>query len=166
MTNRQIKILFGVCIGLYMALVCFNNITDHVSNFRFVRMVAGMDDVFSKESTGWRAVKNDTLHHIMYLFIIACELTITCMVVTGTYKMMKQLKSEAAEFHRAKKWLRTGLALGVVLWFGMFISIGGEWFLMWQSKEWNGQFTAFFLTICFLLFLIYLDTGEERPIST
>jgi len=54
-----------------------------------------------------------------------------------------------------------GIAMGILLWFVFFIIIGGEWFLMWQSKNWNGQANAFFLTISFLLFLIYLNQPDR-----
>jgi len=139
MNNRLIKILFGASIGLYMLLVCFNNMTDYDSNFQFVKMVSGMSDVFSKEKNGWRSITSDTLHHAMYLLIIA---------------------SGAEEFKHSKKLLSLGLSMGVMLWFTLFISIGGEWFLMWQSKNWNGERTAFLLSICFLLFLIHLNQDD------
>jgi predicted small integral membrane protein len=161
MNNRLIKILFGASIGLYMSIVCFNNITDYDSNFQFVRMVSRMTDVFSKEKTGWRSINSDILHHIMYLFIIAWELTIAILSITGIFKMINMLKAGATEFNQSKKLLTTGLSFGVVLWFGMFITIGGEWFLMWQSKNWNGQNTAFSLCICFLLFLIHLNQRDD-----
>ena len=160
MDNRLIKILFGALTGFYMTIVCFNNITDYNSNFQFVRMVSGMSDVFSKDKTGWRAINNETLHHIIYMFIIVLELTITILTISGVLKMLQKLKSSTVEFNRAKKLLMTGMTLGVILWFGIFITIGGEWFLMWQSKNWNGQNTAFFLTICFLLFLIHISKRD------
>jgi predicted small integral membrane protein len=159
MSNRLIKTIFGFLLGLYMTIVCFNNLTDYDSNFQFVRMVTGMDDVFSNAKTGWRSIHSETLHHIMYLFIIATELTIAFLTIAGSFKMVGKLKSETAVFNQTKKLLTTGLSLGVALWFGMFITIGGEWFLMWQSKNWNGQNTAFSLSICFLLFLLYI--GRE-----
>lgn len=161
MNTRLFKILFGAFIGLYIALVCFNNITDYDSNFQFVRMVSGMTDVFSNVRTGWRAVNSAVIHHIMYLFIIAWELTIAILIISGIFKMIRSLKANPPEFNQSKKLLATGLSLGVMLWFGMFIAIGGEWFLMWQSKNWNGQNTAFFLCICFLLFLIYLNQPDD-----
>ena len=161
MHNRLIKILFGACIGLYMLIVCFNNITDYYSNFKFVSMVSGMGDVFSKEKTGWRSITNETLHHIMYLFIIAWELTIAILTISGIFKMIQKLKSGTVEFNQSKRLLIIGLSLGVILWFGMFITIGGEWFLMWQSRNWNGQNTAFLLSICFLLFLIHLSQRDD-----
>ena len=161
MNNRQIKIVFGALIAFYMAMVCFNNITDYDSNFQFVGMVSGMGDVFSKDKTGWRAIHSDTLHHIMYAFIILLELTITILTLSGTLKMLRKLNSSSVEFNQAKKLILTGISLGVILWFGVFIAIGGEWFLMWQSKNWNGQNTAFFLTLCFLLFLIYISRPDD-----
>ena len=126
-----------------------------------LRMVSRMTDVFSKEKTGWRSINSDILHHIMYLFIIAWELTIAILSITGIFKMINMLKAGVTEFNQSKKLLTTGLSFGVVLWFGMFITIGGEWFLMWQSKNWNGQNTAFSLCICFLLFLIHLNQRDD-----
>jgi predicted small integral membrane protein len=160
MNNRLIKIFFGASVGLYMLLVCFNNIVDYDSNFQFVKMVSGMADVFSKEKNGWRSISRGTLHHIMYLFIIATEISIAVLVWAGVISMIKKLKSGADEFNLSKKLLLLGLSIGVILWFTLFIAIGGEWFLMWQSKNWNGQQTAFLLSICFLLFLIHLNQDD------
>jgi predicted small integral membrane protein len=120
-----------------------------------------MGDVFSKEKTGWRSMNSEGMHHIMYLFIITWELTITILTIAGIFKMIQKLKSDAAKFNQSKKLLITGISLGVILWFGMFITVGGEWFLMWQSKNWNGQNTAFLLSICFLLFLIHISQRDD-----
>ncbi len=68
--------------------------------------------------------------------------------------MISKFRATTTEFKNEKKYASYGLSLGVLLWFSVFIAIGGEWFLMWQSKSWNAQQTAFFLTCCFLLFLI------------
>jgi len=161
MQNRVIKILFGACVSIYMILVCFNNITDYETNHQFVCMVAGMDDVFSKAHTGWRAIHDNVLVHIMYNFIIGLEMIVAVLVIAGTLRMVRSFKASASGFTQSKRGLLIGVALGVVLWFGLFIAIGGEWFLMWQSKTWNGQQTAFFLTICFMLFLIYLNGHDD-----
>lgn len=161
MNNRLIKIIFGSLISLYMSIVCFNNLTDYDSNFQFIRMVSGMGDVFSREKTGYRSINSTAVHHFMYLFIIVLELTIAILSITGVFNMVRKVKSGAVEFNQSKKPLILGLALGVIVWFGMFITIGGEWFLMWQSKNWNGQNTAFLLSICFLLFLIYISQRDD-----
>jgi predicted small integral membrane protein len=42
------------------------------------------------------------------------------------------------------------------MWLVAFLEVGGEWFLMWQSKSWNGQETAFrmFTVIGIVLLLL------------
>ena len=55
--------------------------------------------------------------------------------------------------------------LGLLLWFVAFISVGGEWFLMWQSKLWNGQEAAFrmFTVIGIVFVLLVLPDTETQP---
>jgi predicted small integral membrane protein len=153
--SRLIKILFGAAVALYISIVCFNNIFDYNSNFPFVKMVSSMEDTFSKERNGWRAIGNPFMHHALFICIIVWELIIAAFLWFGVYRMLRNLKSSAAMFKSEKNYTAIGLSLGVLLWFTVFIAIGGEWFLMWQSKTWNAQTTAFFLTGSFLLFLIH-----------
>ena len=155
MNSRLIKLLFSCAVGLYISLVCFNNVFDYSSNFPFVSMVAKMEDTFSKEKNGWRSINNSFLHHVLFILIVTWELLIAVLVWVGSFKMIRKLRAPAIEFKNAKNYTSFGLSLGVLLWFIVFIAIGGEWFLMWQSKIWNAQNTAFFLTCSFLLFLIH-----------
>jgi predicted small integral membrane protein len=150
---RQIKILFAVVPALYMALVTFNNIADYPTNLGFVKAVFSMTDVFTGQANRWRAIEEDVLHQVAYLFILAVELTVAVFLAVGAFRMFKARSGEVGKFHHAGKLVSTGLAIGVVLWFGIFIGIGGEWFLMWQSEKWNAQATAFSLSAVFLLFL-------------
>ena len=34
------------------------------------------------------------------------------------------------------------LTLSLLMWLTAFLSVGNEYFLMWQSKEWTGQSIA------------------------
>lgn len=151
---RTIKILFAFITAVYMGLVTFNNITDYQSNFSFVRGVFSMKELSSGEVNSWRSVTEPFLHHAAYLLIIGMELSISVFLSLGAYRMFKVRGGDVNKFHSAGKFVSAGLALGVVLWFGIFLAIGGEWFLMWQSPKWNGQVTAFPLSIIFLLFLV------------
>ncbi|CAN5509717.1 DUF2165 domain-containing protein [soil metagenome] len=163
MSSRIIKILFNSAVGLYISLVCFNNIFSYSANFQFVSVIATMGDTFSKETNGWRSVNNVGLHHFLYISIITWELIIATLLWLGVFKMLKAYRTNAESFVKAKQFGAWGLSLGVLLWFTVFIAVGGEWFLMWQSKTWNALPTAFFLTICFLLFLIF-HNQDETPV--
>jgi predicted small integral membrane protein len=52
----------------------------------------------------------------------------------------------------------------VMLLFGAgFIAVGGEWFAMWQSKDWNGLDAAIrvFTLSGVVLLVVQLTTREE-----
>jgi predicted small integral membrane protein len=53
----------------------------------------------------------------------------------------------------------------ILLFFGGFIVIGGEWFQMWRSDDWNGLDPAFRNTMLALgtLILVHLPgTGTSK----
>jgi predicted small integral membrane protein len=50
-----------------------------------------------------------------------------------------------------------------MLWLLAFTTIGGEWFLMWQSRDWNGQQAAFRMFTTEALILILLLLPEAEP---
>ena len=57
-----------------------------------------MQDVLSKEKNGWRPINRGALHHAMYLFIIAWEIAISVLIITGVFRMITKLKSGTDEF--------------------------------------------------------------------
>ena len=161
MNGRLIKILFTCAVGLYISLVCLNNLIDYRSNFAFVSMVAKMQDTFSIQRNGWRSVHSGFLHHLFFIVIIVWEAVVAICLFVGTARMVSKFRSTAVDFKVANSFATYGFSLGVLLWFMVFIAIGGEWFLMWQSKTWNAQNTAFLLTACFLLFLLHHNQDES-----
>ena len=56
------------------------------------------------------------------------------------------------------------LTLGLLMRLVAFLSLGGEWFLMWQSKMRNGQDAAFlmFTVIGIVLLLVALPESEGQ----
>ena len=161
MNSRLIKILFAYTAGLYISLVCLNNLIDYRSNFAFVSMVVKMEDTFSLQRNGWRSVHSQWLQHLLFIVIIVWEGVIAICLFTGARNMVSKFHSSAVDFKAAKSFATWGFSLGVLLWFLVFIAIGGEWFLMWQSKTWNAQNTAFLLTTCFLLFLLHHNQDDN-----
>ena len=65
-------------------------------------------------------------------------------------------------FNRAKSFAVAGLTLGFLLWQVGFMSIGGEWFGMWQSKEWNGVPSAFRFLITIIAVLIFVAIPDQE----
>ena len=63
---------------------------------------------------------------------------------------------------RQKDVAVAGLVCGLALWFFGFLTVGGEWFQMWQSKTWNGEEAAFRFVTCIGLVLIFLGQRDDE----
>ena len=73
------------------------------------------------------------------------------------------LKKGAQQFAAAKNIAIAGLTLNLLLWLVAFLIVGGEWFLMWQSKTWNGQEAAFrMFTVIGIVLLLLVQPEDER----
>ena len=144
-----------------MTLVVFNNISDPDANYKFVRGVFSMEDVFSGEMNKWRAFHSDTWVLLGFIVIVSLETAIAFLLWRGSVGMLRAQRTGAQGYLKAKKYTTLGLGLGILLWFTFFITIGGEWFLMWQSEKWNALPTAFSLTIIFFLFLLFHQSHDH-----
>jgi predicted small integral membrane protein len=164
MTLRVAKMLLVFAVALFYAFVVFNNTTDYDSNYQFVRHVMMMDSTFPGNRGMWRAINTPALHTVFYVAIIAWEALTMLLCFVGGVKLAVTLRSTAAAFHSAKGPAIVGLTVGLLQWLVAFLSVGGEWFLMWQSKNWNGQdaaFRMFTVVGIVLLFLAQPDIEEQ-----
>jgi predicted small integral membrane protein len=157
---RVLQALFIASIGLFALLVTFNNLTDYGSNFAFVQHVLVMDTTFPGNSAMYRALTDPRLHHLAYAGIIAGEALTGLLCMAGAFRLAGALRADADAFHAAKALAFAGLGVGFLLWFVGFLVVGGEWFLMWQSEQWNGQEAAFRFVACIGLVLLLLAHKE------
>lgn len=165
MLIRLSHIVLVAAIGLYMALVVFNNLSDYGSNFDFVSHVLSMDDTFADNAGRWRAIPMPMMHHFAYIGIILTEIAIASLCMIGFVNMWKNRKSDIRAFQAAHSYAIGGLLLGIVLWFVGFVSIGGEWFLMWQSSTWNGTEVAMRNALLFSVILVYITRDIRSDVQ-
>jgi predicted small integral membrane protein len=145
--------------------VVLNNTTDYASNYQFVRHVLMMDSTFPGNHGMWRAINQPALHTAFYLSIIAWEMATMVLCWWGGIRMAAALRGTASAFHKSKGVAMVALTLSVLMWLVAFLSVGGEWFLMWQSKSWNGQDAAFrmFTVAGIVLLIVAIPDAEEQP---
>jgi predicted small integral membrane protein len=55
-----------------------------------------------------------------------------------------------------------GLMLGFLLWQLGFMTIGGEWFGMWQSSQWNGVPSAFRFVMVIAAVLVFVAMRDDE----
>jgi len=162
MTLRIAKVSLVFAVAIFYSLVVLNNTTDYDSNFQFVRHVLMMDSTFPGNRGMWRAINSPVWHSVFYLTIIAWETVTMILCWWGGFLMARALHQSATVFNQAKRVAISALTIGLLMWFVVFLSIGGEWFLMWQSKAWNGQDAAFrmFTVIGIVLLLVVQPESE------
>ena len=109
----------------------------------------------------YRSISSPSLWGAAYALIIAGE-GITALSFAGAAALLlRHLRSQAATFNRAKGLAAVAAGLGFLVWFFGFMVIGGEWFQMWQSSQWNGQEAAFRFYLTILAVLIFVMQKDE-----
>src|ERR1700687_4549975 len=165
MVVRLSKCALLLGVALFYTLVVFNNTTDYNSNYQFIRHVLMMDSTFPGNRGMWRALNSPAWHTVFYLSIITWEATTMILSWWGGIQLARTLRGSAAAFNQAKRFAIAALTLGLLMWFVAFLSVGGEWFLMWQSKTWNCQDAAFrmFAVVGIVLLLLAQPDTEGQP---
>lgn len=165
MITRTAKVLLLAGIALYYTLVVFNNLTDFDSNYQFVRHVLSMDSTFPGNHGLWRAIPSSGFHLAFYIGIISWEIVTGILLWWGVAGLLRAVRRPAAAFNSAKRVPIMALTLSLLMWLVAFLSVGGEWFLMWQSKTWNGQDAAFrmFTVLGIVLLIVLQPDTESQP---
>ena len=165
MTLRLAKILLIFAVAIFYTFVVLNNTTDFDSNYQFVRHILMMDSTFPGNRGMWRALNSPFEHQLFYLSIIAWESITMILCWWGGFRLTRALRATAEKFNQTKRVAVTALACALLMWMVAFLSVGGEWFLMWQSKSWNGQDAAFrmFTVIGIVLLLVAQPEREGQP---
>ena len=165
MTLRIAKTVLVFAVALFYSFVVFNNVADYNSNYQFIRHVLMMDSTFPGNQGMWRAINSPTTHTAFYISIIVWESVTVLLCWAGAIRLARALRATAAAFHQAKRTAILALTLSLLMWLVAFLSVGAEWFLMWQSKTWNGQEAAFrmFTIIALILILLIFPDTDQQP---
>ncbi|HSI00105.1 MAG TPA: DUF2165 domain-containing protein [Reyranella sp.] len=156
MTTRLVKVAMVASCALFALLVAFNNVVDYGSNYAFVAHTLSMDTTFGGNVLKGRAITSPAIWTTAYWLIIATEAATGLVLAFGALRLALALREPAGRFNAAKSAVGLGVGLGFLLWFTGFMVVGGEWFAMWQSKEWNGVPSAFRFDVILLLVLIFV----------
>ena len=157
---RLAKVAMIGSLAAYAFIVAYDNVVDYGSNYEFVRHVLSMDTTFPDNALMHRAITNESVWRVAYALIIAMEGLTALLLALGAAMLLGRLRSPAKVFNRSKVWAVAGLTVGFALWFLGFMVIAGEYFAMWQSKEWNGQEAAFRITTVILAVLIFVSLPD------
>ncbi|GHI90739.1 DUF2165 domain-containing protein [Streptomyces olivaceus] len=144
-------------LALYIALVAFGNITDFGTNRDFVRHVLAMDTTFKDDDLMWRAITSRGLQDTAYVAIIVWETVSAVALIYATWLWIRR------DTATARRMTTYGTLMLMLLFGAGFIGIGGEWFSMWQSGDWNGLEAATRVFLFSGVVLIVTHLPSDRP---
>jgi len=155
--TRIVKLVLLAGVAFFHSCVVFNNLTDFNSNYQFVRHVLMMDTTFPENHGMWRALTSPAADYSFYITIIVWETVTAILLWLGCVALVRAIRRPAMNFEAAKRIPVIALTLSLLMWLVAFISVGGEWFLMWQSNAWSGEETAFRdFTIVGIVLLVFM----------
>ncbi|WAU85604.1 DUF2165 domain-containing protein [Streptomyces sp. Qhu-G9] len=148
-------------VALYITFVAFGNITDFGTNQQFVQHVLSMDTTFKDDDLMWRAVESKGLQDAAYVAIIVWETIAALVLIWATVQWFRH------DHVNARRTSTIGLLMLMLLFGAGFLAIGGEWFAMWQSEDWNGLDAAMrvFLMSGVVLLVIHLPMDRAGDAS-
>lgn len=160
--DRRVKILMTGGLAVLCGLVAAGNIHDPGTNFQFVQHVLSMDTTLPSSAMADHALPNPILWRASFWLIVVGEGTTGILFALGTFELFRARNFKARDFHQAKRFVFAAAGCGFLIWFVGFLTVGAEWFAMWQSQIWNGQQQAFRIFASILLILIYVAQPDPE----
>ena len=130
---RMSKIALVVFVGLQGLFYGLNNIVNFKQAISFVTGVLPMEGHAAYPNAFGPAITWPPLIVATLCVIIIGELLIAGLSFKGAYDMVRARNGPSGMFNAAKKFAILGCAMALVVWFGMFLAVGGAYFQMWQT---------------------------------
>ena len=133
MAIRYIKILLILFVALFCLLYAIQNVVNLDAAFVFVSTVLSMDGHAAYPDSLGPAITAPALVWTALFIIILMEFAAGVLAGKGAWDMWNA-RSSTAEFNAAKGTAILGCGVALLVWFGLFSTIGGAYFQMWQTE--------------------------------
>ncbi len=108
----------------------------------------------------WRAIPSPAIQLAFFISIVLYEIATGLLLWTAGILLLRNLRSGVAAFNAVKKLGVLALTMSMLMWLTAFLTVGNEWFLMWQSKDWSGESAADHMFVIAGILLLYLVTPD------
>ncbi|HBQ48294.1 MAG TPA: hypothetical protein DD728_05320 [Hyphomonas atlantica] len=130
---RLSKIMLIVFVGLQGLFYALNNIVNFGAAKGFVQGVLPMEGNEAYPNAFGPGISSPALITIILCFIIVGELLVAAFSLRGAFDMVRVRSGSAERFNDSKTWAIMGCVMALLVWFGLFMVIGGAYFQMWQT---------------------------------
>jgi predicted small integral membrane protein len=161
---RMSKIVLVVFVGLQGLFYGLNNIVNFKQAVSFVTGVLPMEGHAAYPNAFGPAITWSPLIVATLCVIIMGELLIAGLSFKGAYDMVRARNGPSGMFNTAKTYAVLGCAMALIVWFGLFLAVGGAYFQMWQTDLGAAAMTgAFQYSVTSGLVLLFVNTPDTPP---
>ncbi len=154
---RILKIVTAVFVALLGLLHVIGNLANLQAAMGFVAVVTSAADQPYYAPYG-PPISSNVLHVAVLAMIIAGEAAVAALASAGVYRMLRSRVAPPDVFADATRPAVAACAVGMLVWFGLFIVIGEGYFMLWQSQAGAGPIAGAmrYGAVCgfFMLFLL------------
>lgn len=150
-----------IIIASFFSITVYNNVIDYQTNYPFIKHVMSMDTTFRTPALMHRAITNPSHHAIFYIIIVITQAISALCLWISICLLLRHLTSYT-NFINAKRYALGALFIGFLLYAGGFLVIGGQWFAMWQSSNWNAQMKAGLFINLIMFVLLFINSNEHE----
>ncbi len=159
---RILKLVLVLLPALQMFQIGINNALNFSGVLGETGYAMGMTGATLVPDMLWRATEHPVMIYGGSLFIVLTELLMACLLSFGAYQMWQARALDKASFNNAKRYALWGCLSGVVLFYGGFLMVAGNWFFLWATPAAGSLETAFrYATLILLIMLFVAETNQD-----
>lgn len=142
---RILKTLLVLAIGVHGLIYALQNLVNLDVAHAALGYVLSNEGHEVYPDSMFFAVTNPMLHWCALWLVILGEFAIGYFGIKGAWDMFAARKDTADRFHDAKLNGVVAASLALVVWFGLFMTIGAAFFQMWQTELGAGSMEGSFM---------------------
>lgn len=131
--TRLLKFSLMVFVSLFCLMYAAQNLVNLGPAHNFVLSVISMADHTAYPSSFGPALGGSVLTWLILAIIVGLEILAGLLAGKGAMDMWNARHESAEEFNASKHYGLMGCGVALIVWFGLFSTIGGAYFQMWQT---------------------------------
>jgi predicted small integral membrane protein len=128
---------------------------------REVTRTLSMEATWQVPEHMWRATDSPFMIYAASFLIVGLEFAMAVLCTLGALQMWRARGGDAASFDSAKMLSLLGFFCGVVLFYGVFTVVGGNFYEMWQGAPRAVLDTAFRHGTFILLIMLFVAEKNQ-----
>lgn len=149
-------------LALHSLIYAIQNLLNLEQAYGYVEAVFGQSEAPFYPRSMMPPIRQPALLWAALAFIIAAEFAAGIALAIGAIQMFLASGGSPADFVAATEWALIGCGIALLIWFGLFLTIGAALFQMWQTQLGQGAMGDAFRNGMFaglvMLILLFLPT--------